>query len=183
MKSEKLMPAGAGEELIRKAGEYWLKAAVANNIDVSDLIPNETTKDSTGWAVANGLKFGAAYIRSAADSDSLIEDEVRENMQWAARNHIFVPPENLLVDRAVGGNRSDRSGLNRMKYIIRNGVVDVLIVYSVSRIIRSGGRALHFLNEEVVGAGMRLVSVSDGIDTDDAVHAVICSIWGLLDLN
>ena len=80
------------------------------------------------------------------------------------------------------GKRLRRAGLNRTKRILGDRSASVLLVFKASRLFRQAGKGYQFINEEVVEEGLRAVSVSQGIDTNDKkTWKLQLQIHGLLD--
>jgi len=95
-----------------------------------------------------------------------IDSQIRENTQKAVTKRCYAAPEYICVDIQTG-RKSNRDGLNRMRQLLEQKVIEVLLVYKVSRLFRSAHQGFAFLQEHVVEKGLRAVSVSQGIDTDN----------------
>ena len=154
-------------ELAEKAVKWWMDAAMDCNVDLSGFDPKSTLEERTAWALENAFDVGGDYARYSTKMQKSTEDQVREDVQWAAKNRIYVPPEYISVDEGVKGMRIRRDGLNRVKAILRAGLISVLLIYKASRLFRQAGKGYQFINEEVVEEGLRAVIVSQGIDTED----------------
>ena len=158
---------GASKKLSNKATEWWLETASAYTFDCAGFDPKTTFETRLAWAMGKGFETGTIYSRFSTKLQHSTDDQVRECIQWAARNGIYVPPELISVDEGVKGKRTKRVGLDRAKEILRDKLAKVLLVYKASRLFRQAGKGYQFINEQVVGEGLRAVSVSQGIDTDD----------------
>ena len=154
-------------ELARKALNHWATAAAIAGVDLEGFDPEATHDEQVAWARSKGLIIGADYARYSTKMQQSTEDQIRETMYWAAKNKIFVPPKFISIDEGVKGSRVRRAGLERTKRILASKAVKVLLVYKASRLFRQAGKGYQFVQEEVVEAGLRAVSVSQGIDTDD----------------
>ncbi len=157
----------ANDKLTRNANMWWSEMAAIHNLDLMDFDPEATLETRIAWAIAKGYEIGTIYSRFSTKLQHSTDDQVRENIQWAAKNRIYVPPELISVDEGVKGKRTQRAGLDRTKAILRERLARVLLVYKASRLFRQAGKGFQFINEEVVDEGLRAVSVSQGIDTND----------------
>lgn len=165
---QKLSEDGAvSDELGRKAIEHWMTAAAMAGVDLDGFNPNASHDEQVEWARSKGLIIGTVYSRFSSKLQQSTEDQVRENVYWAARNNIFVPAKFISLDEAAKGSRVRRKGLQRTKTLLSSGAVGVLLIYKASRLFRSAGKGFQFVQEEVIESGLRAVSVSQGIDTDD----------------
>ena len=176
---------GAGavdEALTRKAHQWWQEAAALCRPDLSGFDRAADFDDRVAWAATCGLEIGTVYSRFSTKLQHSTDDQVRECVQWAARNGIYVPPELISVDEGVKGKRLRRAGLERTKSILSERMAEVLLVFKASRLFRQAGKGYQFINEEVVEEGLRAVSVSQGIDTNDRkTWKLQLQIHGLLD--
>lgn len=157
----------ANEKLTRIACTWWSEMAAVCNLDLSGFDPNATLEMRIAWAIAQGYEIGTIYSRFSTKLQHSTEDQVRECIQWAAKNRVYVPPELISVDEGVKGKQIQRAGLDRTKAILRERLARVLIVYKASRLFRLAGKGYQFINEDVVEEGLRAVIVSQGIDTID----------------
>ncbi|WP_345325790.1 recombinase family protein, partial [Novipirellula rosea] len=141
--------------------------AAVHHLDLKGFDPEEALETRIVWATTHGYDIGTIYSRFSTKLQHSTDDQVRENIQWAAKNHIYVPSELISLDEGVKGKRMQRAGLDRTKAILRSRQAKVLLVYKASRLFRQAGKGYQFINEEVVEEGLRAVSVSQGIDTND----------------
>ena len=176
---------GAGavdEALTRKAHQWWQEAAAICRPDLSGFDHAAEFDNRIAWAAESDLEIGTVYSRFSTKLQHSTDDQVRECVQWAARNGIYVPPELISVDEGVKGKRLRRAGLERTKRILAERMAEVLLVFKASRLFRQAGKGYQFINEEVVEEGLRAVSVSQGIDTNDRkTWKLQLQIHGLLD--
>ncbi len=121
----------------------------------------------------------AAYCRFSSDaqSDTSIRDQLRnikvycDRMEW--------PHPTLFQDMAISGSRTDRPGFLSLMKAAQAGLFDVLLVDDFSRLSRdfldSGQtvRTLKFL-------GIRLIGVSDGLDTSRVGYKLETGMRGLM---
>jgi site-specific DNA recombinase len=157
----------ANQALMGKAQQWWLDAASRHNVNLEGFDPEASYSDRIKWALTSSMIVATIYTRFSTKMQHSTEDQVRESIACAARNGMYVPPELISVDEGVKGRRTRRDGLERMKQILGSKDASVLLVYSVSRLSRHGYKGYQFIQEEVVDEGLRAVSVSQGIDTND----------------
>ena len=121
----------------------------------------------------------AAYARYSSDAqrEASIRDQLRnieahcDRMGW--------PRPALFQDQAISGSRNDRPGYQAMMDAARESRFDVLLVDDFSRLSRDHVeaaqtvRAFKFL-------GIRLIGVSDGLDTSRAGYKLETGFRGLM---
>jgi site-specific DNA recombinase len=86
-------------------------------------------------------------------------------MKWAHENGVEVEKRHIFTDEAITGRSRRRQGLQDLKAAVEAGEIDVVIIFHTSRLFRKMHRTLQFVDEELVGRGIRCVFVSQGIDT------------------
>ncbi len=111
---------------------------------------------------------GAVYARYSSRLQHSIKDQLRGCLEWANHNGIIVSRKHIFRDKAVSGKRSRRRGFRRLLDAIAAGEVDVVIVFSTSRLFRKMYKALQFVEETIVEKGLRCVFVYNNIDTAEA---------------
>ena len=172
----------AAPEILQLVHETWTDAAAKSQIDLSEFNPNASLRERLNWAMRVGLLVGAILARYSSKLQHSTAAQVRENVHYAARNGIYVPPEFVCVDEAVTGRKLRRDGLDRMKLILQHKLAHVLLVFKVSRLFRVAYRGFQFFQEEIVEAGLRAISVSQGIDTaDEKSWKVLAYVHGIMD--
>ena len=167
MNHELSQDGACSEELADKAHQIWSEAAAAGGTKIEGIDPGASFDKRCAWALKMGYVIGTCYCRFSTKMQQSTEDQMRECLVWAARNGIYVPPELISIDEGVKGRRQRRVGLQRTREILVSRAATVLLVYKVSRLFRQAGKGFDFVNTEVVEEGLRAVSVSQGIDTDD----------------
>ena len=167
MNSEIPNEGAANEDITKKSIAWWSEMAAINGVDLTNFDPTASLEERTAWAISIGLFVGAIYARFSSKMQKSTEAQVLENIQWAAKNGIYVPPEYISADEAVKGKRVKRDGIERTEAILSAFLVSVLLIYKASRLFRQAGKGYQFVNEKVVEEGMRAILVSQGIDTDD----------------
>jgi DNA invertase Pin-like site-specific DNA recombinase len=180
---EDLATAGApASDLCRQAHRWWAEAACRSGLDLSGFDAEAPLERRVAWAHASGLQVGTVYSRFSSKLQHSTDDQVRATVTWAAQHRVYAPPEFLCVDEAVKGRRVRRDGLDRLRRILKSRRADVLLVYKVSRLFRQAFRGFQLVQEEVVEEGLRAVSTSQGIDTDDKrTWKAQLTLHGLLD--
>ena len=164
----RLCDAGAAHlELAKKAHGWWHSAAIKSNVKLEGFDPDAAYGDRIAWALQAQLSVTTIYSRFSTKLQHSTDDQVRECIEWAAKNGIYVPPELICIDEAVKGKSVRRDGLERMKQILRSGNASVLLVFKVSRLFRQAFKGFQLIQEEVVEQNLRAVSATQGIDTND----------------
>ncbi len=172
----------ANEKLTSDVVKWWTEMSAICNFVLTGFDPEASLEKRIEWAIACGYEIGTIYSRFSTKLQHSTDDQVRECIQWAAKNRIYVPPEYISVDEGVKGKRTRRAGLNRTTKILRQRYAKILLVYKASRLFRQAGKGYQFINEEVVEEGLRAVSVSQGIDTNDRkTWKLQLQVHGLLD--
>jgi len=158
---------GPGEELARKAIEYFQDAALKEGIDLTDFDPEAPLHQQIAWAEARGLSIGCTYLRFSTKIQHSSEDQLRENIFAAARLKVFIPPHLICLDEAKKGRSTRRVGLSRLKAILQCGCSLVLVLFKLSRLHRNSYKGYEFIAERVVENGHRVIIFNDGIDSID----------------
>lgn len=119
----------------------------------------------------------AAYARFSSDSqrDASIDDQLRNCRAFAERQGW--PAPEVFSDAAISGARHDRPAYQRLLAAVHR--LDVIIVDDLSRFGRDKeevGRAV----KRIKFAGVRLVGVSDGVDTARKGYKVDVGLRGLM---
>jgi DNA invertase Pin-like site-specific DNA recombinase len=168
MPAELPVAGSAGPEVARLAQEAWSEAAARAGVDLTELDAGAPVGARLAWAERVGLVPGTILSRYSSQLQHSTTDQVRECVEFAARNRIYIPAEFVCCDEAVSGRKSHRDGLERVQFILAQKLARVLLVFKVSRLFRVAYRGFSFFQECVVEKGLRAVSVSQGIDTADA---------------
>ena len=126
--------------------------------------------------------IGAIYARYSSRFQDSIVDQVRELLERALAEGIFVPRENIFYDLAVRGWKDSRPGLNRLRQAIDEKRFKTLLMFSTSRLYRRNYKAMQFVEENLVERGIRVIFVSSNLDTDDGQNwRVMLQIFGTMD--
>ncbi|HEY2466762.1 MAG TPA: recombinase family protein [Terracidiphilus sp.] len=126
----------------------------------------------------------AAYARYSSDLQSprSIEDQLRICREYAlARGFAFLE-EHVYVDEALSGVGADRPGLGRLldAALSPNRPFDVILLDDSSRLARNTKDALGIF-ERLNFAGIRLIAVSQGIDSENEQAHVLMTVHGMVD--
>jgi site-specific DNA recombinase len=124
----------------------------------------------------------AIYARYSSDrqSPASIDDQQRKCREFAARQGWVVLDDHLYEDRAISGTLSDREGLKRLMAAAAEKAFDVVLVDDSSRLSRRVQDSLK-LTDELKYHGIRLVCVSQNIDSDSEQGETLTVVHGLVD--
>jgi DNA invertase Pin-like site-specific DNA recombinase len=126
----------------------------------------------------------AVYARFSSEKQSplSIEDQVRKCRDYAAQRGWSVLDPHIYSDEAISGTRDDRFGLRRMLAAAtsREKPFDVVLVDDTSRISRTLKDSFT-IHDELRFAGVRLIFVSQGIDTESEQAEVLLATHGIVD--
>jgi site-specific DNA recombinase len=157
----------ADGQLARSVHEIWAEEAVKAGIDVTGFDSGAPLAHRLEWAERRGLAIGTVLSRFSSKLQHSTDAQVRACTEFAARNSIYTPPEFVCVDEAVTGKKSRRDGLDRVRLVLKNKMARILLVFKVSRLFRVAYKGFQFFQEQVVEEGLRAISVSQGVDTND----------------
>ncbi|MHB1117743.1 recombinase family protein [Sideroxydans sp.] len=121
----------------------------------------------------------ATYCRYSDDAQSVnsIRDQLRNVEEYCAR--VGWPQPTLYQDKAITGSRTDRPGYQAMMEAALAGLFDVLLVDDLSRFARDyleSGQAVRLFKYK----NIRLIGVSDGVDTDRTGYKLEIGMRGLM---
>lgn len=119
----------------------------------------------------------AAYARYSSDNqrDASLEDQLRNCRAYCAR--MGWPAPVAYSDAAVSGSRMDREGYQHLLADAHR--FDVLLVDDLSRFGRDSAE-LTMTIRRLKFAGVRLIGVSDGVDTERKSHKADVGLRGLM---
>ncbi len=114
--------------------------------------------------------LAASYARYSSDLQdaSSIEQQQRKCREEATRNGHDLRTEFEFADRAVSGTRVDREGFQALLAAARERRFGVLYFESLSRLAREFIISMPVLKELVYVHKIRVISTSEGIDSDRA---------------
>ena len=126
----------------------------------------------------------AVYARYSSDRQSpcSITDQNRKCVQFAAAREWSVLEDYIFADAATTGTISDRAGLQKLLAAAESKPrpFDVILVDDSSRLSRKLSDALHF-SDRLKFAGVRLVFVSQGFDSDSEQSDILMAVHGITD--
>src|SRR5712692_10078187 len=126
----------------------------------------------------------ATYARYSSDlqRQSSIEDQMRKCHEYGRSQGWIPAKDSTFTDEAISGVSTDRPGLQRMLQAAtsRPRQFDVILVDDTSRISRNLSDAVQ-LFERLKFAGVRVIAVSQGIDTHSEQADVLVTVHGLVD--
>lgn len=126
----------------------------------------------------------AAYARYSSDLQSprSIEDQLRICREYALSHGFVYLEEHVYVDEALSGVGADRPGLVRLLDAALSSArpFDIILLDDSSRLARNTKDALTFF-ERLNFAGIRLIAVSQGIDSDNEQAHVLVTVHGMVD--
>jgi site-specific DNA recombinase len=126
----------------------------------------------------------AAYARYSSDLQSprSIQDQLRVCREYAASHGFIFLEEHVYTDEALSGVGADRPGLGCLLNAALSSArpFDVILLDDSSRLARNTKDALTFF-EKLNFAGIRLIAVSQGIDSDNEQAHVLVTVHGMVD--
>jgi site-specific DNA recombinase len=126
----------------------------------------------------------AIYARFSSDrqSPTSIDDQIRKCREHAAREKWEVLEGHIYVDEAISGASTVREGLQRLLTAASQSTrqFDCILIDDSSRLTRRLADALN-LYERLEFAGVRVVAVSQGVDTDSPQAELLIGVHGLID--
>ncbi len=129
-------------------------------------------------------KTCAIYARYSSDrqSPASIDDQLRKCREFAAEKGLEVLESHVYTDEATSGAGTDRPGLMRLTQAAfsKSCPFEILLTDDTSRLFRNLGESMQF-NEQMKFRGIRVVSVSQGIDTQNDEADVLFTVHGLVD--
>ena len=129
-------------------------------------------------------RCAAVYARISTDKQSQLSttDQIRKCREYAAAHEMQIRPEHIFVDEAVSGVGSDRAALMRMMdaAVSPSHPFAAILVDDTSRLSRNTEDALGIFRR-LNFAGVQLVAVSQGIDSDDDQADVLLTVHGMVD--
>jgi DNA invertase Pin-like site-specific DNA recombinase len=109
--------------------------------------------------------IGAAYARYSTDFQHSISDQVRAIFEAAIKLGIFIPLAFICFDLAVPGCKKRRPGLDRLTAILKTKKAKTLLVLTTNRLYRKLYQCMIFVEEQVVGRGIRCIFIGSKIDS------------------
>jgi DNA invertase Pin-like site-specific DNA recombinase len=127
-------------------------------------------------------KVAASYARFSSDElqdPKSIEDQQRPCRERAARDGNQLPQELEFFDEGVSGAKLRRDGFDRMLAAAQVGLFDTLYVFDLSRLARESIINATTLKKLVHKYKVRVVSLTEGIDSNNDNWFTLATILGL----
>ncbi len=123
----------------------------------------------------------AAYARYSSDkqSESSIDDQLRRVREYASKAGLELDPALIFADAAISGASTQRPGFESLMARIARREIDVLLVEDTSRLSRDNADALN-LFKQLAFRGVKLISISDGIDSSTKGAKLAFSVKALM---
>ena len=133
---------------------------------------------------ASLMRTCAVYARYSSDRQSAvsIDDQIRKCKEHAARQGWTVLEDHIYSDRAVSGATDHRDGLKALLTVATSAQrpFQIVLLDDTSRLSRKIADSLRIL-DRLNFAGVRLVFVSQGIDTSSEQAEVLMATHGIVD--
>ena len=122
----------------------------------------------------------AIYARYSSENQrpESIEDQTGACRRLASQRGFTVLEDHIYADQAQSGARRDRRGLSALLAAAQNAQFDVVLVDDLSRLARDNYLMLSVI-AELHFEGVRVVSVADGLDSDDEEATLGIQIRGI----
>jgi site-specific DNA recombinase len=126
--------------------------------------------------------IAASYSRYSSDlqREERIVDQQRNCDEHAQQNSHRILPDLEFADEAVSGTKLHRTGLDAMLQAAEAGEFKTLYVFSLSRLARESVITMPLLKKLVYVWKVRVISTTEGIDSDRDGWDVIASIMALM---
>src|SRR5579872_5116960 len=126
----------------------------------------------------------AIYTRYSSDlqRETSIEDQIRKCTEYGRAQEWLLAPGGVYVDEAISGAGDERPGFKRLVETATSSHApfDVILVDDTSRLSRYMPTAIHTI-DRLKFAGVRVIAVGQGIDTDNEQADVLYAVHGLVD--
>ena len=123
----------------------------------------------------------AIYARYSSEnqSEKSIDDQVRVCKKYCAEHELTVCEEHIYMDEAISGSLINRPGLQTLEKAAENKEFEAVLVDDLSRLSRSNHQMLTLVLKFNYYQ-VKLISVSDGIVTDDENSKLGIQMRGLI---
>jgi site-specific DNA recombinase len=122
----------------------------------------------------------AIYARYSSENQrpESIDDQVSACRKLAKKRSLTIPDEHIYADQAQSGARSDRPSLAALMAAAHAGEFDAVLVDDLSRLARDNHLMLSII-AELHFDGIRVISVADGLDSDDEESTLAIQVRGI----
>lgn len=123
----------------------------------------------------------AIYARYSSEnqSEKSIDDQIRVCQKYIENHGLLFDERHIFTDEAISGSVFNRPGLQALEKAIENKEVNAVAVDDLSRLSRSNHQMLTLVNKFNFHQ-VKIISVSDGIVTDDDNSKLGIHIRGLI---
>ena len=123
----------------------------------------------------------AIYARYSSEnqSEKSIDDQIRVCQKYINENDLILDEKHIYTDQALSGSLLQRPGLLALERAMENKEIEALAVDDLSRLSRSNHQMLTLVNKFNFHQ-IKIISVSDGIVTDDENSKLGIHIRGLI---
>jgi site-specific DNA recombinase len=132
----------------------------------------------------NQLRCAAIYARVSTEmqSRSSIDDQIRKCRQYAELHGLRILEEHIYRDEALSGVGADRPALKRVLQFALSAAppFTAILVDDTSRLSRTTEDALSIF-KRLNFAGVQLIAVSQGINSDHEQSEMLVTVHGLVD--
>lgn len=124
----------------------------------------------------------AIYARYSSDrqSPTSIADQDRKCRQFAEARGWVVLDDHIYTDEAISGTTSEREGLKRLLAAAEAKLFDIVLIDDTSRLSRRLADSIN-LTDRLAFAGVRIVFISQGIDSESEQAEVLMATHGIVD--
>lgn len=126
--------------------------------------------------------LAASYARYSSNKqfEESVVDQQRKCREKAVENSHQIAIEFEFSDSAVRGTKLHREGLDALLLAAEEGRFSVLYFYSLSRLAREQAISIPVLKRLVHKFGIRVIVVTDGIDSNDSTWELVATIYGIV---
>jgi site-specific DNA recombinase len=129
-------------------------------------------------------KYCAVYARFSSEKQNAlsIDQQIRKCHEYADRQALTVLSEHVYFDEAISGATNARDGLQRLLAAAKQHQrpFDTILIDDTSRLSRDLASSLEIV-KHMKFAGVRVVFVSQGFDTDAPQTQTLVTVHGLVD--
>jgi site-specific DNA recombinase len=126
----------------------------------------------------------AIYARFSSEKQNAlsIDQQIRKCREYADREGLRVLDDQVYADEAISGATDDRGGLQRLLAVAKHKppIFDTILVDDTSRLSRKLIDSLQIF-EQLQFAGIRVVFVAQGIDTNSEQAELLVATHGIVD--
>jgi len=126
----------------------------------------------------------AIYARYSSEKQNslTIDQQIRKCREYADRNGLRLLSDHVYADEAISGATDDRAGLQRLLTVAKQHPrrFDVILVDDTRRLSRRLADSLR-IHEELQFAGVRVIFVAQGIDTNSEQAELLVATHGIVD--